>query len=488
MKRLLSLCVVCLVMVAFATELYADQKVKKRMSVGGQTFDTTSYIKGQRSRDEMNFGQFQMVTIHQCDLGQDISINDRTKTYMVTKTGASVPKPATGAKAGAKAAPQEEMDYEPPAPEGARKGGVVTISTSVQDTGERKDFFGYQARHIKTSMHMQSSPDACDPNKSTTMATDGWYISFKEKVQFCERPMASGDSGGPMRRSEPSCVDKMRFTGPGVMSMMNQGYPVDVTTTVTDEKGKATSFRQQALEISAASLDASLFDTPAGYRQAKNYADMMGMGGMGSMMGAMARGSMGSRAAAPTPETGRRGSMTPEARGTGVARRRVGTFEIGPKAPGKLRVGVVAFNDKSGKMTDADKLRRSLMEGIEHYGYEAVPIDSQSQDAAMKDAKDLDCDYIVFNDMAPKMSNTQAAKKLGGFMGRMAVGGLAGAAMGGSSGGNFFEGTVDFQLYKLATPENASLTGTNQAQGKDGGQNAMDKESKDVAKQIAKGK
>jgi hypothetical protein len=487
-KRLLSLCLACLVMLALATELYADQKVKKRMSFGQQSFDSTSYIKGQRSRDEMNFGQMQMVTIHQCDAGQDITLNDRTKTYMVTKTGAKAATPAAGAKTGAKAPPQDVMEYEPPAPEGAKKGGTVTISTSIQDTGERKDLFGYEARHLKTSMHMQSSPDACDPNKSTTMSTDGWYINFKEKVQFCERPMAGGGDNSPMRRSEPSCVDKIKMTGAGVTSMFSQGYPVDVTTSVTDDKGKTTSFRQQALEISSATLDASLFDAPAGYRQAKSYADMMGMN-MGSMMGALGRGALNSRAPSMTPEM-RGGGMTPEARGgRRVGRRMAGTSEIGPKAPGKLRVGVVAFNDKTGKVTDADKLRKSLMDGIEHYGYEAVPIDSQSQDAAMKDCKDLDCDYIVFNDMTVKASNAQTAKKFGKLMGGLAMGPLGAAAMGAATNGpQFFEGSVDFQLYKMATPDPVSLTGTNDAKGQNGGKDAMDKESKDVAKQIAKGR
>jgi hypothetical protein len=460
------------------------------MSVGGQSFDSTSYIKGQRTRDEMNLGggQFQMVTIHQCDLGQDISLNDHTKTYMITKTGAGAAKAAAGAKAGAKAAPQEEMEFDPPAPEGARKGGVVTINTTVQDTGERKEFFGYEARHLKTSMHIQSSPDACDANKSTTMSMDGWYINFKEKVQFCERPMAGGGGdSGPMRRSEPKCVDKIKMTGAGVTSMFGQGYPVDVNMSFTDEKGKSTTMRQQALDISSANLDASLFDVPAGYKPTTSYAALMGMN-MGSMMGAIGRGAVGSRAPSMTPEERGR-SMTPEARGGRVSRRMAGTREIGPKVPGKLRVGVVAFTDKTGKVTEGDKFRKSLMDGIERFGYEAVPVDSQSQDAAMKDCKDLDCDYIVFNDMNAKASNTQTAKKFGKLMGGLAMGPLGAAAMGAATNGpQFFEGSFDFQLYKLAAPDPASLTGTNEAKGKDGGTEAMSKESKDVAKQIAKGK
>ena len=483
MKRVLC----CLILVALATELYADQKVKKRMSFGQQSFDTTTYIKGQRSRDEMNFGQFQMITIHQCDLGQDVSVNDRTKTYMVTKTG------ATGAKnvgtAGARGLP-EDMEFDPPVPPGGRKGGTVTISSSVQDTGERKDFFGYEAKHLKTTLKVASSPDACNPNQNTTISSDGWYINFKEKVQLCERPMTSGGGGNPMR-SEASCVDKVRMTGGGGgMSMFGgQGYPVDVTMNFTDPQGKTTSMRTQALEVSSATLDPGLFDAPGGYRQANSMMEMMGMGGgMGAMAAARGRSASTSRAPARTPEAtpeARGRSRTPEVRG---ARRMVGTREIGPKQPGKMRVCAVAFNDKSGKMTDADTLRRALMDGIEHYGYETIPIDSQSQSAAMRDAKDFDCDYVVFNDMTPKVSAGQTAKKIGGMFGRSLGGLTGGAADRATADANSFSGTVDFQLFKVATPDNPSLTGTNEAQGKDGGKQAMDKESKDVAKQVAKGK
>ena len=290
MKRLLLCSAIVLALVSMAPSARADQKVKKRMSIGQQSFDTTSYIKGQRARDEMNFGQMQMITIKQCDLHQTIQVNDRTRTYMVTKDATATPQPARPA-AGAKSAPREEViEEEEPLAEGAHKGGTVTINTTVQDTGETRDFFGYKARHVKTSMTTESSADACSPNQKMQMTTDGWYIDFQEKSQVCERPQTpmSMSEGGPMRRSQPTCQDKIRFTGSGVMAMRKMGYPVDLTTTVIDKDGKQNSFRQQALEISSASLDAGLFDAPAGYRETKSYMDMMGLS-LGSMMGAAAR-------------------------------------------------------------------------------------------------------------------------------------------------------------------------------------------------------
>jgi len=46
------------------------------------------------------------------------------------------------------------------------KGGVITTTYTVKDTGERKQMFGYTARHLITTMESVSSPDACDKNNS----------------------------------------------------------------------------------------------------------------------------------------------------------------------------------------------------------------------------------------------------------------------------------------------------------------------------------
>src|SRR5258705_6225512 len=61
--------------------------------------------------------------------------------------------------------------------EPSRRGGVITYTTNAVDTGERKEMFGFQARHVKTSLIIESSPNACNPMKQR-METDGWYIDF----------------------------------------------------------------------------------------------------------------------------------------------------------------------------------------------------------------------------------------------------------------------------------------------------------------------
>jgi hypothetical protein len=468
-KRLLS-CSLVIVFLFTSPSLFADQKIKKRMSFGEQGFDSTSYVKGPRSRDEMNMGPMQMITVHQCDTGKIITLNDRTKTYMVTVENQPTAAPAataaakTPARPGAKAPPPEADEPADNTP--GRKGGVVTISTSVQDTGERKDFFGYPARHVKMAMSMESSPDACNPG-SMKMTSDGWYIDFEPGVHSCERPerqIISG--GGPMgRSSKPGCQDRIKYTGAGVMAMTKLGYGVDVTTTMADKNGKETSFRQQALEISKATLDPALFEPPAGYREVKSYAEMMGMGNLGDIMSTMGAAANNSRmnvprAAAPTPE-------------------------VRPKQPGKLRIGVVALGNKTGQAGfDGSAFRPPLVRSLERFDYDVIAVDGDDS-AAMADAKRKDCDYVLFTDVSAKEAPQK--RKMGGMFGKALAIGVMGSAGASVPTGAGFEGTVEYRLFKIdqTTPQ---LEGKAEAKGnpQESIPATFDQESRDVARQIQK--
>ena len=139
----------------------ADTKVKSRQTSGGQTYENTSYIKGKRQRSETNNGQ--MIMLQQCDLRRNIQIMPQAKVYVVQPYD----QPATS-----NAANTSSPSYQPGT---TKKGGVVTSTVTTRDTGERKQMFGYTARHIITTMVTDSSPDACSPMKSK-MEIDGWYI------------------------------------------------------------------------------------------------------------------------------------------------------------------------------------------------------------------------------------------------------------------------------------------------------------------------
>ena len=75
MKRIL-LGISILAMTALsAASAFADVKVKSKQTVGGQSYESTTYIKGKRQRSE-SFGG--MVNIIQCDLKRNLQINQNS--------------------------------------------------------------------------------------------------------------------------------------------------------------------------------------------------------------------------------------------------------------------------------------------------------------------------------------------------------------------------------------------------------------------------
>src|SRR5688572_3524834 len=127
-----------------------DLKIKYRMTTAGQAMETTTMLKGVRERSETKMGYgMEIINITQCDLKRTIQVSDKVRKYAITpmETGNSTANSRTDTPV---------MSAEP-----SRRGGVVTYNTSAVDTGERKDMFGFKARHVKTTISIESSPDAC---------------------------------------------------------------------------------------------------------------------------------------------------------------------------------------------------------------------------------------------------------------------------------------------------------------------------------------
>jgi hypothetical protein len=248
-----------LLLLCCAATASADIKIKSRSSFGGQAGpETTTYIKGKRQRSEMPGG---MASVTQCDLRRTVQLNGATRTYIVSPFA-----DAAAANAASPAAPRAQA--------ATTRGGVVTTTVTSTDTGERKQMFGYTARRLKTTMVTESSPDSCSPQK-VRMESDGWYIDlnvgFDCNEQAASAYRAPAQAGG--------CRDTYRMKTVG---SVRAGYPVHVTTTMTDQTGNQTSFTQEVTEISQATLDAALFEVPADYREVKDYAEMYSGAGAAS--------------------------------------------------------------------------------------------------------------------------------------------------------------------------------------------------------------
>ena len=140
----------------------SDVKVVTTYTQGAQVFQNTTYIKGPRQRVEFPG----MVTLQQGDLHRTVMLSPATKRYRVQTEGgpdaAAGVAPTSGSPVAQAAAPQA------PAP-----GGVVTLTTTLSDTVERKTVFGLEARHIKTVIAKQTDANACDKSPMRTEIEGG---------------------------------------------------------------------------------------------------------------------------------------------------------------------------------------------------------------------------------------------------------------------------------------------------------------------------
>lgn len=363
-----------------------DLKIKYRMTTAGQPMETTTMLKGARERSEMKMGYgMDIINITQCDLKRSIQVSDKTKKYVITPMETVAATGSSGADARVTSAASEP----------SRPGGVITYSTTAVDTGERKDMFGFKARHVKSSMSIESSPEACSPMKQR-METDGWYIdlSFGLSCEVGGSPM----TGGPGARG--GCRDRVRFNRQGAA---RTGYALSETTTLYGPNGEVTfTSTREVIELSREPLDAALFDVPAGYVETNNSQELYGAPSMEAMMSQATTNIQTSEGNQSTSSsTGRSGSA---------------------KSPGVIRVGVVRVNNKTERGVSLESLRERLINEIQGDGVEAVSLNANSAADAEAEARARECDFVLYTDLT--VLKTSAAKKIGGMFGRAAgVGG-----------------------------------------------------------------
>jgi len=381
-----------------------DLKIRQRMTMGaaGGT-ETLLYIKGQRMRNEMP-GNMGFTTIMQCDLKRSVTINEKTKTYMITPTdGSGAPGAVStgeGDGRGVSVAPAPQQSPAQP------RGGVVNITNTITDTGERKEMFGFTARHIKTSMVKTAAPEACD--KDMKIETDGWYIDFQYAFQ-CQTDTQQHQSYS--RPQQPGCKDDVRTKTVGTAKL---GFPLLVTTTIYQPGGPTTSMTQEVLELSREQLAASLFEIPAGYTQAKDTNELYGIS------------TAADAAAAYNPQPNNNSSTT----STSTPNTSTVADSSTPKKPGVIRIGLILPKVQltSGDTAQAAQaLRKSFASNLNGPSIEVVALNSQSPAQAIEEARQSQCDYIL--------SASMNVKKGGGSMFGRAMGNIAGSAAGQIPGG-----------------------------------------------------
>jgi hypothetical protein len=356
----------------------SDLKLRTQMKMeGGMSFETTQYIKGARQRTESNNGM-PFITLLQCDLNRYVQLNPQAKTYMINLFGSG-----GQSTTGAVSAPSTKSDTE------EKRGGNVIYRTRYTDTGERQQMFGFTARHIKSSMSKEASPDACDQSKMR-MEQDGWYIDFNYGIdcQTASAQMSPNVYGGR------TCRDNVRHINEGVARL---GYPVKLTMTTYDQNDKPTVMIQEVLELSRETLDPALFEIPADYTEAKNYQELMGVP---------------SQKDDPTEERngGATSGDTPSAITTAAQE---SPAAVGPKKPGVIRVGVVLPEAQMGhglNVNASEPIRNSLMNQLSQSSLEVVALGSNIPGQIEAEVRQKECDYVLHTRVTQKQGG------MGGFL------------------------------------------------------------------------
>ena len=364
--------VICLS--TFAALAQNQYKIKQTVNMNGQNITNTTYVRGPRKRTEsggvmgMSNG---VVNIEQCDLKQTLQVNDQKKLYAVQPFAAGDAAVATTRPSPAK-----------PTPAPTKRGGTVTYTNNITDTGERKPMFGITARHLKTSTTVESSPDACNPLNMSIQA-DGWYIDLPEFS------CPTNISGGAQQYQAPQggCQDRTltRSTGGGKL-----GFPLTETRTMNMQGTSFTSITE-TVEFSKAVLEASLFDIPAGYQVAVNPQDLYSTPDYSSMMNQQ------DDSAGSSP--GSSGARAPSGRAT-------------PPPPfSGTKIGVLVPNNRGDSVSTAE-LQSALVRGLSGGNVMAVPVSSEAE------ARAKNLDYILATDITKLKQST--AGKIGGLFGKVA--------------------------------------------------------------------
>ena len=377
----------------------ADVKIRQRMSTGsGAGTETVLYIKGQRMRNEMG-GNLGFTTILQCDLKRTLTINERSKTYMVSST--DNPNTAMGVGDGGPRGISTPTQNE----QTPTRGGVVNITNTINDTGERKEMFGFTARRIKTSMEKKASPEACD--KDLKIETDGWYIDFQYAF---ECPGDRQKVQAPPVQSRPGCKDDVRTRTIGSAKL---GFPLLVTTTIYQPDGRTSTMTQEVLELSREPLNASLFDVPEGYALAKDMQELYGMGGA----------TTSTASNRPTPSNAAADNSTNNSSTSSTTNN--------TKKPGVIRIGLVLPKvqvNAGNPAQQAEGVRNGFAQYLKGSNVEVMNLSASLPSAVIEEARQNQCDYVLYVSMTVKKGG-------GGSMFGRAIGNIAGSAAGHIPGG-----------------------------------------------------
>jgi hypothetical protein len=398
-----------------------DVRVKTANTQGAQVSQNVTYIKGARQRVEFPG----VVSIDQCDLKRSVMLNTAAKRYRLQPYPEAAPAPAAPAPAPGsdvtRAAQSNPMGKMPFGMKGgasgapAARGGVVTMTTTLSDTLERKTMLGLEARHIKTVVAKQFTPNACDKSP-LKVEVDAWYVDLPEQsaCTHAAAPVATP----PPAEDASACTDRVETR---VLGDVKLGFPVQIVTTTTTGEGDkvdVTTSSQDVTELEITRLDKALFEVPADYVEAKSSAEIV-------------------------PALANGGSLSEALFGSTVD----GSSTATPKKPGIIRIGILEPVNRTTRTLPPASLRQELVAKFNKAPYEALPVAGTSPAAIDQEAARLGCDYLLVTEIVE--AKTSKPGKLGGVM-KMA---------GGGPSKDTHEVKLDYKLFTVGATEAPKVSG-----------------------------
>jgi hypothetical protein len=347
---------------------------------------STVYIKGSRMRNDMIVDQQDgkaptiFTTINQTDKKQMISYSSKEKKYYVTSI---IPPTSANTK-------------------NSQKGGVVTVTGSVTDTGERAKLFGFNARHLKETITMTPSKGACMKEK-IQYEVEGWYADYDEFLCPITRPKQE-------YQTDTNCFDDFDFQTKGGIA----GIALKETKKMT-MKGQAIIIEEEAIEILKTPIPDSLFEPPTDYKAANSLKKVEdnSTDKSSTKNQTMPNSKVSSNNSSPTFALPKAGIENP-----------VSTV----KKTGMIRIGIAkpkvttpdSKKDPNAGSDIASATTSSLLESLKSQNVEAVQLETDSPE---NEAKEKECDYIFYANITQKRGG-------GGMFGKMiAMGAITAASV-----------------------------------------------------------
>jgi hypothetical protein len=326
-----------------------DLSVTATYAAGDKTTTSTVLMHGQRQRVSYESA---FASIQQCDLHRMVQLNNVTRVYYEMPD--PVPAPiSTTPPATPKATPAGEK----------HKGGRITYTTSVVDTGETKDTFGFTARHLKTTVVKESSPDACD-KRPEKVEIDGWYIDVPDTIACMGQP--SADREIRIDQKDATCSDVVTYVRPPA----SKAYPVSYTMVTTSGTDAPLTTKMEATDIKRTTTGPEPFDIPPDYIPVNSPVQL-------------------------------------------TMDHRPG--EIVPKKPGTIRIGVAPVTNTTGQPVSTADLSQALVESFEETATDVVLLKSETPAEQADEAKKAECDYVLTNTVSEmKRPGRGVLGKIGG--------------------------------------------------------------------------